>query len=70
MKKLVISFWILFAVFLIAWRIFGFYVYKVAVFEVLTEPLLWLWICSLILAAVFSVSLIIKEFNKNKHDDY
>lgn len=69
MKVLVIVFWILFGVFLTAWYVFDFYVYKVPAFKALNVPFLWLWIGSLILSIVFSILFVIKEFSKHKNND-
>ncbi len=66
MKALIVVFWIFFACFLVAWKLFDFYVYKISAFAVLEKPLLWLWVCSLIFAVIFSVLQIVKDFSNRK----
>ena len=68
MKALTIFLFIAFMFFVIAWRLFSYFAYKVPVLEVLVQPFLWIWIGSLIAAVVFSVLLILKEFNKHKSE--
>ena len=64
MKKIIITFSV-FAVFcLFARLLFGFYVDRVDVFEVLLTPLTWLAVGFGVAALALIIFLIIKEFKK------
>ena len=64
MKKLIITFAVFAVVFLFARLLFGYYVDVVPVFEVLLTSLTWLCVGFGMLAALFGVLLIIKEFKR------
>lgn len=64
MKKLIITFSIIFIICLCARLVFEYYVEAVPVFEKLLTPLTWLTVAYGALALLFGVLLIIKEFRK------
>ena len=64
MKKLIITFSIIFIICLFARLIFEFYVPAVPVFAVLLTPLTWLTVAFGVLAVVLTVILIIKEIKR------
>ena len=64
MKKLIITFSLIFVICLLARLVFGYYVNAVPVFGVLLTPLTWLSVGFGGLALFFGVLLIIKEFLK------
>lgn len=64
MKKLIITFLLIFVVCLLARIVFNYYVDTVPVFGVLLTPLMWLTVGFGVLAIVLTVILIIKEFRR------
>lgn len=65
--KLIVFFTVFFFAFLFARLIFGYYVDTVPVFEVLLTPLTWLCVICGVLAGVFILIKVIKEFKFKKH---
>lgn len=68
MMKLIITFAILFIVTLFMRVIFAFYVAAVPVFAVLLTPLTWICVVCGVLAALFTIIVVIKEVRKHRGD--
>ncbi len=70
MKKLIVSFALLFIVCLFARILFAYYVDRVPVFSVLITPLTWLCVVFGVLCALFIIITIVKEIrSKSKGDE-
>lgn len=61
MKKLIVIFWLLVIVLVLARILFEYYVSVVPVFAVLLAPLVWLSVGSGVLALLFTVIAVYKE---------
>ncbi len=61
MKKLIVTFSILFVIFIISRVVFEFYIYAVPVFAVLLTPLVWLSVGLGALTLLFTVIVVYKE---------
>lgn len=68
MKKLIVPFFILTAVFIVAYVVFEYYVEVVPVFSVLLLPLMLLGIAAGVFMAVCVVVEIVKEIKHHKGD--
>lgn len=64
MKKLIVTFSVLFIVLLFMRIIFGYYVESVPVFSVLLAPLVWLTVVAGVLDLVFVGITVYKEFKR------
>ncbi len=64
MKKLIVTFSILFVIFIISRVVFEFYIYAVPVFAVLLTPLTWFSVITGALTVLFIGVKIYKEFKR------